>query len=105
MGTSFDYIPTVDMDRTQGLALKSKLEQGKVMIDFTKFNVTTTPGDEVNDSSSRGPSLPNFDIKPDVSAPGTNILSTVPSFAAEITIVRHTHNIQEHRWQHRTSLV
>ncbi|QNR08447.1 S8 family serine peptidase [Macrococcoides canis] len=82
VGTSFDYIPTVDMDRTQGLALKSKLEQGKVMIDFTKFNVTTTPGDEVNDSSSRGPSLPNFDIKPDVSAPGTNILSTVPSFAA-----------------------
>ncbi|QIH76431.1 S8 family serine peptidase [Macrococcoides canis] len=82
VGTSFDYIPTVDMDRTQGLALKSKLEQGKVMIDFTNFNVTTTPGDEVNDSSSRGPSLPNFDIKPDVSAPGTNILSTVPSFAA-----------------------
>ncbi|WP_165982943.1 S8 family serine peptidase [Macrococcoides canis] len=82
VGTSFDYIPTVDMDRTQGLALKSKLEQGKVMIDFTNFNVTTTQGDEVNDSSSRGPSLPNFDIKPDVSAPGTNILSTVPSFAA-----------------------
>ncbi|MDJ1112357.1 S8 family serine peptidase [Macrococcus sp. S115] len=81
VGASFDYIPTVDMDRTQGLALKAKLEKEKVMIDFTKFNVTTTPGDDVNDSSSRGPSLPNFDIKPDVSAPGTNILSTIPSFA------------------------
>ncbi|WP_277601870.1 S8 family serine peptidase [Macrococcus armenti] len=82
VGTSFDYIPTIDMDRTQGLALKEKLQNDKVMINFSNFNVTTTPGDEVNDSSSRGPSLPNFDIKPDVSAPGTNILSTIPSFAA-----------------------
>ena len=42
-----------------------------------------TIGDDVNDSSSRGPSTPNFDIKPDVSAPGTNIMSTIPMYKAD----------------------
>lgn len=41
-------------------------------------NATFT--DEVDSSSSRGPSRPNFDIKPDIVAPGTDISSTMPRF-------------------------
>ena len=37
----------------------------------------------MNDSSSRGPSTPTFDIKPDVSAPGTNIMSSVASYGKD----------------------
>lgn len=43
----------------------------------------STLSDEVDGSSSRGPSRPNFDIKPDIVAPGTEILSTMPRYRAE----------------------
>ena len=37
----------------------------------------------MNNSSSRGPTKPNFDIKPDVAAPGTNIMSTIPMYGKD----------------------
>lgn len=43
----------------------------------------STLSDEVDGSSSRGPSRPNFDIKPDIVAPGTEILSTMPRYCEE----------------------
>ncbi|REB05482.1 hypothetical protein DVB69_14485 [Sporosarcina sp. BI001-red] len=43
----------------------------------------STLSDEVDSSSSRGPSRPNFDIKPDIVAPGTEILSTMPRYGVE----------------------
>ena len=59
------------------------LKRGQGTVKFGNFNKTMTIGDDVNDSSSRGPSTPNFDIKPDVSAPGTNIMSTIPMYKAD----------------------
>ena len=59
------------------------LKSGQGKVTFGNFNKTMTIGDDVNDSSSRGPSTPNFDIKPDVSAPGTNIMSTIPMYKAD----------------------
>lgn len=43
----------------------------------------STIEDEIDGSSSRGPSRPNFDIKPDIVAPGTEILSTMPRYREE----------------------
>lgn len=43
----------------------------------------STIDDEVDSSSSRGPSKPNFDIKPDIVAPGTEIFSTIPGYGVE----------------------
>lgn len=43
----------------------------------------STLSDEVDGSSSRGPSRPNYDIKPDIVAPGTEIISTMPRYCAE----------------------
>lgn len=82
LGQAFDYLPTLDLSFTDGKAFKEAIEKndGTGTIDYRAFNSEVVAGDNVNDSSSRGPSKPNFDIKPDVTAPGTNILSTVPVF-------------------------
>ncbi|MBD7983994.1 S8 family serine peptidase [Sporosarcina sp. Sa2YVA2] len=43
----------------------------------------STIDDELDSSSSRGPSRPNFDIKPDIVAPGTEIYSTMPGYGVK----------------------
>ncbi|WP_160117562.1 S8 family serine peptidase, partial [Filibacter tadaridae] len=83
LGDSFEFIPTFDMSVTDGDAIRAALQKGAGTITFGEFASSATTGDEVNDSSSRGPSTPNFDIKPDVSAPGTNIMSTIPQYGAD----------------------
>ncbi|MFJ8064785.1 S8 family serine peptidase [Psychrobacillus sp. NPDC096426] len=83
LGDSFAFVPTFDMSQTDGDAIRKALNGGAGKVSFGNFKSTATVGDEVNDSSSRGPSTPNFDIKPDVSAPGTNIMSTVPMYKAD----------------------
>ncbi len=80
LGDSFDFLPTFDMSQTDGNTIRAALAGGAGKVSFSKFASTKTLGDDVNDSSSRGPSTPNFDIKPDVSAPGTNIMSTIPKY-------------------------
>ncbi|WP_107842137.1 S8 family serine peptidase, partial [Metasolibacillus meyeri] len=78
-GTSPSFIPGFGMSQALGLELASKLESNQSV--KVSFNIHTYLSyDKMNDSSSRGPSVPNFDIKPDVVAPGTNILSAVPTY-------------------------
>jgi len=83
LGDAFEFIPTYDLSQTDGTAIREALKKGQGTVKFGDFNKTMTLGDNVNDSSSRGPSTPNFDIKPDVSAPGTNIMSTIPMYKAD----------------------
>ena len=83
LGDDFAFLPTVDMSQTDGDAIRAALENSDGKVSFSNVKSMTTVGDEVNDSSSRGPSVPNFDIKPDVSAPGTNIMSTIPMYQAD----------------------
>ncbi len=80
LGNSFDFIPTFDMSTAEGNALRTALGTGTGEVTFGEYTATTTKGDEINNSSSRGPSTPTFDIKPDVVAPGTNIMSAVPAY-------------------------
>ena len=81
------------------------LQEGQGTVTFGNFNNTMTIGDDVNNSSSRGPSTPNFDIKPDVTAPGTNIMSTIPMYKADFPDASYERSIshvkQVHQWQHR----
>ncbi|WP_342539168.1 S8 family serine peptidase [Sporosarcina sp. FSL K6-1540] len=83
LGDAFEFIPAYDLSQTDGDAIRAALKGGQGTVTFSNFNKTMTIGDNVNDSSSRGPSTPNFDIKPDVSAPGTNIMSTIPMYKAD----------------------
>lgn len=89
LGDAFEFIPAYDLSQTDGEAIRAALQNGQGTVVFSNFNKTMTIGDEVNDSSSRGPSTPNFDIKPDVSAPGTNIMSTIPMYKADFPDVTY----------------
>lgn len=80
LGDSFAFIPTIDMSVTDGDAIRKALANGTGTVTFGNFGQEHSVGDEVNNSSSRGPSTPNFDIKPDVLAPGTNIMSSIPAY-------------------------
>lgn len=86
LGNSFAFIPTFDISTKDGNAFRKAIEAtanktGKVTV--SGYEKGTTEGDKINDSSSRGPSTPTFDIKPDVSAPGTNIMSSVPAYGKD----------------------
>src|SRR5699024_9305399 len=80
VSTAFEFIPTFDMSTEDGEALREALENHEATASFSNFDTVQSEGNEMSLSSSQGPSIPNFDIKPDVVAPGTNIMSTVPAY-------------------------
>lgn len=67
-------IPVVGITKQDGEWLLQEMESRSVYIETT---YKQTPLD-IADFSSRGPVTVNWHIKPDILAPGTNILSTVP---------------------------
>ena len=83
VGDSFAFIPAYDMSYTDGNALRTALASKTATVSFSNFASSSTSGDLINDSSSRGPANPVFDIKPDVSAPGTNIMSSIPAYGKD----------------------
>ncbi|MCZ0703074.1 S8 family serine peptidase [Natronobacillus azotifigens] len=83
LGDSFQFIPTADIPTEKGLSFREAIEASEDklgQVTFQNFVSEKNGGDLVNNSSSRGPTTPYFDIKPDVVAPGTNIMSTVPAY-------------------------
>ncbi|MBT2763291.1 S8 family serine peptidase [Paenibacillus sp. ISL-20] len=85
LGDSFSFIPTFSMSKEDGDYIKSLLNANPdLKVKFSDFIKNRTAGDEINDSSSRGPAKKTLDIKPDVVAPGTSILSSVPAYGKDI---------------------
>ncbi|CAH1195699.1 hypothetical protein PAECIP111892_02089 [Paenibacillus auburnensis] len=87
LGDDYAHIPTFDMAGAAGRALAREIlanPDKPLHITFGKdFPMTIKPGDTIASFSSRGPnSDDNYGIKPDISAPGVNILSTLPEYAA-----------------------
>jgi minor extracellular serine protease Vpr len=89
LGDSFAFIPTYDMSYTDGLAIRNALATKTAKVTFSNFTKSVVAGDDINNSSSRGPSTPNFDIKPDVSAPGTNIMSSIAMYGKDYPTVSY----------------
>lgn len=84
LGDNFDLIPTLSMSKEDGEVIKAQLDAGQpVEVSFSDFERSQTPGDEMSSSSSRGPAKVTLDIKPDVVAPGSNILSTIPAYGKD----------------------
>ncbi|MFJ7936291.1 S8 family serine peptidase [Sporosarcina sp. NPDC096371] len=80
LGESKDNIPTFSLSNKDGLAVKSLLEKGPLSLTLGEIGNAEISGDELAPFSSKGPSGTLYDIKPEVTAPGVSILSTVPAY-------------------------
>ncbi|MFJ7936299.1 S8 family serine peptidase [Sporosarcina sp. NPDC096371] len=77
LGEVVGLIPSFRLSKEDGEKLK---ELGEVSFTFETLRNTKTEGDHLADFSSRGPVNGNYDIKPDVVAPGVAVFSTTPEF-------------------------
>jgi subtilisin family serine protease len=84
--TDNHWVPSVQVNNTDGLAVKALLAQGPATLTLTAGKVTPAPtGDAMAAFSSRGPQGAVPDIaKPDVSAPGLNILAANTPFPGDL---------------------
>ncbi|QKE72149.1 S8 family serine peptidase [Arthrobacter citreus] len=80
LGESNDNIPVLSMTNIDGLATKDLFTNGTPSVTFGNIGEAIIPGDDLASFSSRGPSGTLYDIKPEVTAPGVDVLSTVPSY-------------------------
>ncbi|WP_129690627.1 S8 family serine peptidase [Gottfriedia acidiceleris] len=80
LGEGVNFIPSFSLSNAEGLALKQKLQSGTASFTFTDMGEVKTQGDTLADFSSRGPARLTYDIKPEITAPGVSVLSTVPGF-------------------------
>lgn len=79
-GYSFDWIPTFNILNEQGTKLVDMLKNGPVAVSFNQFGQMQMEGDQLADFSSRGPGRKYYDIKPEVTAPGVGVFSSVPAY-------------------------
>ncbi|MFB7138162.1 S8 family serine peptidase [Gottfriedia sp. NPDC056225] len=82
LGESMEYIPAFSMTKKAGEELKEKIASGNTTFKFTNLKEKLTEGDHLADFSSRGPVNGNYQMKPEITAPGVSVLSTVPSYIA-----------------------
>ncbi|TDL71130.1 hypothetical protein E2R56_19100 [Rhodococcus qingshengii] len=86
VGESVDAVPSFTVTNAEGLAILAAVKAGKTDITFGDYTKVKTSGNELAAFSSRGPSRVNYDIKPEVVAPGASILSTVPFYINDKTV-------------------
>ncbi|WP_179865400.1 S8 family serine peptidase [Bacillus sp. AFS017336] len=79
LGGSYGFIPTFSMSYEQGQDLISKVSTGSTF-SFDEMGQVTDEGGKLASFSSRGPARITYDIKPEVTAPGVSVFSTVPSY-------------------------
>ncbi|EME73589.1 S8 family serine peptidase [Bacillus sonorensis] len=71
-------VPTIKLSKEEGESLVQEIKAGKRSAVFS-FTLEKELGETIASFSSRGPVMDTWMIKPDVAAPGVNIVSTVPT--------------------------
>lgn len=91
LGDQMESIPTFDMSGTEGRELAKQLladPEKAAALTFTfssEYPSTNSSGDNMASFSSRGPVLgEEYSIKPNVSAPGVSVLSSVAAWGKEL---------------------
>ncbi|WP_179865622.1 MULTISPECIES: S8 family serine peptidase [unclassified Bacillus (in: firmicutes)] len=79
LGSSYGLIPAFSMSYEQGAALVAKLGTTPTF-SFDEVGQVTDEGNKLASFSSRGPARITYDIKPEVTAPGVAVFSTVPPY-------------------------
>ncbi|MEG0669906.1 S8 family serine peptidase, partial [Clostridium sp.] len=83
LGESNDYITSLTLSKAQGEMLKTAVlsaeAKGKV-VTFENIGQIVQEGNKLASFSSRGPVKNTLDIKPEITGPGENVLSTVPGY-------------------------
>ncbi|WP_163099053.1 S8 family serine peptidase [Peribacillus alkalitolerans] len=79
LGEGYGFVPTFSLSYEHGTALKQKVTD-KATISFDDIGQVMTEGNKLASFSSRGPARTTYDIKPEVTAPGVSVFSTVPSY-------------------------
>lgn len=80
LGESTAFVPAFSITKAAGEQLKAKITQGDTTLTFSNLKETQSEGDKLADFSSRGPVNDNYDMKPEVVAPGVSVLSAYPSY-------------------------
>lgn len=82
LGQKPNYIPAFFIPKQEGVAFDEKVKQSQTAtFTFDEFKEqVSSDGDHLADFSSRGPARMTYDIKPEITAPGVEVLSTVPSY-------------------------
>ncbi|QKE75643.1 S8 family serine peptidase [Arthrobacter citreus] len=82
LGKNPNYLPTFFIPKQEGNAINNQLKQnGEASFTFDDVKeVVSSDGDHLASFSSKGPTKVTYDIKPEITAPGVQILSTVPSY-------------------------
>ncbi|MFK9091953.1 S8 family serine peptidase [Bacillus salipaludis] len=83
LGEATNFVPAFSLSNEAGEKIKAQLQAGETSFTLSSYAVTETKGDRLADFSSRGPVRQTYGIKPEVTAPGVSVLSTVPSYMAE----------------------
>ncbi|WP_088042215.1 S8 family serine peptidase [Bacillus sp. EAC] len=86
LGESMEAIPSFSVSFEEGLEISTAIKAGKTDFTFGDYKKIQTASDELAAFSSRGPSKVNYDIKPEVTAPGVSILATVPFYVNDKTV-------------------
>ncbi|MFB7140755.1 S8 family serine peptidase [Gottfriedia sp. NPDC056225] len=79
LGNGYGMIPAFSVSNEQGTVMQSNTT-GTSTFSFDEVGQVTDQGSKLASFSSRGPARITYDIKPEVTAPGVAVFSTVPSY-------------------------